>query len=250
MGCCELICLKTYHLPCGIKNGAVNEYYGNFNSYCPNHKQKRTISDNYILTDLGLVPERVDHAANDQADSKAWVYKVPYNLTFCPTPIKKKKILPEISVPFPFFPLDILPNIILYREDDMASPFPFFPRYVLPHGPQPMIFPSLLPNLIFFPSRFDKLPAPSPRGGISNFIHACSKEICDKTVNSRSKFGKQKKKSLTVHKETLVVNEDHNDLKQAKPKVHKSSRAGSQRGDSRGKLYRKRVVSRPKESKT
>ena len=61
--------MKTYHLPCGIKFGALNEYYGNFDSYCPSHRGKREVkphkgkSKNYVLTDLGLVPEHVDREA-------------------------------------------------------------------------------------------------------------------------------------------------------------------------------------------
>jgi len=61
--------MKTYHLPCGIKFGALNEYYGNFDSYCPSHRSKREVkplkakSKNYVLTDLGLVPEHVDREA-------------------------------------------------------------------------------------------------------------------------------------------------------------------------------------------
>ena len=50
--------MKTYHLPCGIKNGSVNEYYGNFDSYCPNHTERRKHGKNYILTVKGLIPEK------------------------------------------------------------------------------------------------------------------------------------------------------------------------------------------------
>jgi len=67
VGCCQRTCMRTYHLPCGIKYGALNEYYGNFDSYCPLHRSKRVSktkpskkNKNYVLTDLGLVPEAVD----------------------------------------------------------------------------------------------------------------------------------------------------------------------------------------------
>ena len=62
----------------------------------------------------------------------AGVYKVSCNLIFFPTPISQI-FFHGISVPFPFFRIDILPNslnilfiylfIYLY---DLASPFPFF----------------------------------------------------------------------------------------------------------------------------
>ena len=66
VGCCQKLCLKTYHLPCGIKAGAVSEYSGNFDSYCPNHKNRRVRGDKYVLTDLGLVPEKVDREAGER----------------------------------------------------------------------------------------------------------------------------------------------------------------------------------------
>merc|ERR1711936_949813 len=71
VGCCQKSCMKTYHLPCGIKFGALNEYYGNFDSYCPSHRSKRTPKNrakNYVLTDLGLVPEHVDMEAGFDAE--------------------------------------------------------------------------------------------------------------------------------------------------------------------------------------
>ena len=63
VGCCQKSCSKSYHLPCGIKYGAICEYYGNFDSYCPAHRARRVAKNrprNYVLTDLGLVPEHVD----------------------------------------------------------------------------------------------------------------------------------------------------------------------------------------------
>ena len=67
VGCCQKSCTKSYHLPCGIKYGALCEYYGNFDSYCPVHRAKRTAKvrpRNYVLTDLGLIPEQVDADSN------------------------------------------------------------------------------------------------------------------------------------------------------------------------------------------
>jgi len=80
VGCCQRTCMKTYHLPCGIKYGALNEYYGNFDSYCPLHRSKRTPKNrakNYVLTDLGLVPEHVDMEAGfDSEKYKAMLRKL------------------------------------------------------------------------------------------------------------------------------------------------------------------------------
>ena len=63
VGCCQKSCSKSYHLPCGIKYGALSEYFGNFDSYCPSHRAKRVSKArprNYVLTDMGLIPEQVD----------------------------------------------------------------------------------------------------------------------------------------------------------------------------------------------
>ena len=71
VGCCQKSCTKSYHLPCGVKFGALSEYYGNFDSYCPIHRAKRTAHirpRNYVLTDLGLVPEQVDADSNYDPD--------------------------------------------------------------------------------------------------------------------------------------------------------------------------------------
>lgn len=64
VGCCQKLCLKSYHLPCGIKAGAVSEYYANFDSYCPTHKHRRKRGKNYVLSDVGLVPDSVDARAS------------------------------------------------------------------------------------------------------------------------------------------------------------------------------------------
>ena len=81
VGCCQKACMKTYHLPCGVKYGALNEYYGNFDSYCPTHRAKRTPKSNskknYVLTDLGLVPEHVDiEAGYDVKKYRAMLQKL------------------------------------------------------------------------------------------------------------------------------------------------------------------------------
>ena len=63
VGCEVATCLKTYHLPCGIKHGAINEYYGDFLSYCCDHRSKHNRSNNpkdYVLTAAGLVPSNED----------------------------------------------------------------------------------------------------------------------------------------------------------------------------------------------
>ena len=62
VGCSVQTCIKSFHLPCGIKNGSIHEYYGNFDSFCTFHISKSSCSkrqEEFVLTDLGLVPSSV-----------------------------------------------------------------------------------------------------------------------------------------------------------------------------------------------
>ena len=37
-------CRKTFHLPCGIENGSLQQFFGNFLSFCPLHRPVQTPS--------------------------------------------------------------------------------------------------------------------------------------------------------------------------------------------------------------
>ena len=38
VGCCNKICKRTYHFPCGSEARMLNQYFGAFNSFCINHQ--------------------------------------------------------------------------------------------------------------------------------------------------------------------------------------------------------------------
>ncbi|GIY20625.1 hypothetical protein CDAR_555061 [Caerostris darwini] len=38
VGCSKSFCRRTYHLPCGIKNGSLQQSYQSFKSYCKSHR--------------------------------------------------------------------------------------------------------------------------------------------------------------------------------------------------------------------
>ncbi|XP_023329403.1 PHD finger protein 7 [Eurytemora carolleeae] len=42
VGCFESNCRKCYHLPCGLKNGALQQFYGNFKTFCIDHRPIQT----------------------------------------------------------------------------------------------------------------------------------------------------------------------------------------------------------------
>jgi len=38
VGCIATGCRKCYHLPCGLENGSLQQFFGNFGSYCLEHR--------------------------------------------------------------------------------------------------------------------------------------------------------------------------------------------------------------------
>ena len=38
VGCVGQKCKKTFHLPCGLKNGSLHQFYGSFSSFCQDHR--------------------------------------------------------------------------------------------------------------------------------------------------------------------------------------------------------------------
>nr|XP_012233989.1 PREDICTED: uncharacterized protein LOC105678868 isoform X1 [Linepithema humile] len=49
LGCCNVRCKRIFHLPCGLKSNSLHQFFGEFRSYCVNHRPKQNI-DNHILT--------------------------------------------------------------------------------------------------------------------------------------------------------------------------------------------------------
>ncbi|XP_025268901.1 uncharacterized protein LOC112639372 isoform X2 [Camponotus floridanus] len=51
LGCCNVRCRRTFHFPCGLKDGSLYQYFGEFRSYCINHRPKQQI-DEHILKQI------------------------------------------------------------------------------------------------------------------------------------------------------------------------------------------------------
>ncbi|XP_015119244.1 uncharacterized protein LOC107042630 [Diachasma alloeum] len=45
LGCCNTKCKKIFHLPCGLKSGSLHQFFGEFRSYCVNHRPKQKIDE-------------------------------------------------------------------------------------------------------------------------------------------------------------------------------------------------------------
>ncbi|XP_012277126.1 uncharacterized protein LOC105697949 isoform X2 [Orussus abietinus] len=45
LGCCNSRCKRTFHFPCGLRAGSLHQFFGEFRSYCINHRPKQKIDD-------------------------------------------------------------------------------------------------------------------------------------------------------------------------------------------------------------
>ncbi|XP_011501260.1 PREDICTED: putative uncharacterized protein DDB_G0282133 isoform X2 [Ceratosolen solmsi marchali] len=45
LGCCNTKCKKIFHFPCGLKAGSLHQFFGEFRSYCINHRPKQKIDE-------------------------------------------------------------------------------------------------------------------------------------------------------------------------------------------------------------
>ncbi|XP_026472743.1 PHD finger protein 7-like isoform X1 [Ctenocephalides felis] len=50
--CYDEYCMIFYHLPCGILNECVTQYFETFNTYCPDHAPKQIVSNEDMLYSL------------------------------------------------------------------------------------------------------------------------------------------------------------------------------------------------------
>ncbi|XP_076642992.1 uncharacterized protein LOC143353496 isoform X2 [Halictus rubicundus] len=43
LGCCNTKCKKIFHYPCGLRAGSLHQFFGEFRSYCQNHRPRQKI---------------------------------------------------------------------------------------------------------------------------------------------------------------------------------------------------------------
>lgn len=48
LGCCNVRCKRIFHFPCGLKAGSLHQYFGEFRSYCINHRPKQKITEHIL----------------------------------------------------------------------------------------------------------------------------------------------------------------------------------------------------------
>ncbi|KAK2583640.1 hypothetical protein KPH14_009576 [Odynerus spinipes] len=45
LGCCNTKCKRVFHFPCGLRAGTLNQFFGEFRSFCINHRPKQKIDE-------------------------------------------------------------------------------------------------------------------------------------------------------------------------------------------------------------
>jgi len=52
VGCCVKTCHKSFHLPCCLSSGGLSQFFGNFDSFCSEHRPKQRVPECYWKRDI------------------------------------------------------------------------------------------------------------------------------------------------------------------------------------------------------
>ncbi|KAF3429958.1 hypothetical protein E2986_01232 [Frieseomelitta varia] len=67
LGCCNVKCKKIFHYPCGLRAGTLNQFFGQFRSYCIKHRPKQKI-DIQVKAELAKTKEVVCCICYEEVD--------------------------------------------------------------------------------------------------------------------------------------------------------------------------------------
>ncbi|XP_011342654.1 dentin sialophosphoprotein isoform X2 [Ooceraea biroi] len=67
LGCCNVKCKRIFHFPCGLKAGSLHQFFGEFKSYCINHKPKQNI-DQHILKEISSIDNLLCYICYDKVN--------------------------------------------------------------------------------------------------------------------------------------------------------------------------------------
>ncbi|XP_012151382.1 uncharacterized protein LOC100880920 isoform X2 [Megachile rotundata] len=67
LGCCNTKCKRIFHYPCGLSAGALNQFFGEFRSFCVNHRPKQKI-DAAMKIELTRLSEITCYICYDQVN--------------------------------------------------------------------------------------------------------------------------------------------------------------------------------------
>ncbi|TGZ37682.1 DNA polymerase zeta catalytic subunit [Temnothorax longispinosus] len=72
LGCCNVKCKRIFHFPCGLKAGSLHQFFGEFRSYCVNHRPKQKIDDQ-ILKQIRSVDSVLCYICYDKINTNDFV---------------------------------------------------------------------------------------------------------------------------------------------------------------------------------
>ncbi|XP_076754834.1 uncharacterized protein LOC143425718 [Xylocopa sonorina] len=157
LGCCNVKCKKIFHYPCGLRAGTLNQFFGEFRSYCIKHRPQQDI-DKQVLDELVRSNEVVCYICYDQVDpydtvNTMWAPCCKKNAWFHRTCVQQlamsagyffkcplcndKKIFQKAMLQFGIFipsqdaSWELVPNAfqeLLYRHDQCDAPVCICPK--------------------------------------------------------------------------------------------------------------------------
>ncbi|KAL0099451.1 hypothetical protein PUN28_020166 [Cardiocondyla obscurior] len=157
LGCCNVRCKRIFHLPCGLRANSLHQFFGEFRSYCINHRPKQNIDEQilkqictgksvlcYICYDKVNINDLVKTLWAPCCKKDAWFHRTCIQQLAlsagyffkCPLCNNKKdfqKTMLEygIYVPSQDASWELVPNAfeeLLYRHDQCDAPKCFCPK--------------------------------------------------------------------------------------------------------------------------
>ncbi|XP_076663275.1 uncharacterized protein LOC143366255 [Andrena cerasifolii] len=157
LGCCNVKCKRIFHYPCGLRAGTLNQFFGEFRSFCINHRPKQKL-DIQVKNEMAKPNEVVCYICYDNVEpsdvmSTIWAPCCKKNAWFhrkcvqqlavsagyffkCPLCNDKKSFQTAmlefgIFIPSQDASWELVPNAfqeLLYRHDQCDSPICLCPK--------------------------------------------------------------------------------------------------------------------------
>ncbi|KAG7207936.1 hypothetical protein KM043_009524 [Ampulex compressa] len=72
LGCCNTKCKKIFHFPCGLQAGSLSQFFGEFRSYCQNHRPKQEIDD-HVKEEVSKSSETLCYICYDKVNHQDFI---------------------------------------------------------------------------------------------------------------------------------------------------------------------------------
>lgn len=84
VGCCNKICKRTYHFPCGSEARMLNQYFGAFNSFCINHQPVQKVPEPVLRGSPGNPMSKLGRQATCTICHEEVIAKPSYDVLWAP----------------------------------------------------------------------------------------------------------------------------------------------------------------------